>query len=197
MRYVLAISALALVAACGSKTSTTGAATAPPAPTIDASSPDLALKSWWRVRDYENALTAEHCKRSVEWRTAGVYRKAMEKIATGPALNEAVDVPGLCDVQVYARSIIEVKVESDTRAVAIASVKQATPPPASAVMTASDVQAREKGGRYKYVLERVGKDWRIAEVYEFSEYAAGGDPWRAQTQAVVGPVVHTSVYGIQ
>lgn len=197
MKALITIALTAVLVACSVNDDSTEVKSSAAAPTIETASPDLALKSWWRVRDYENKLVSEHCQRSTRYRHEGPFRDAMQKIATGPALNEIAERPGLCGADVYERTIVEVKVESDTRAVALALIKQATPAPANTALTAEQIGERAQGVRYKYVLERVGKDWRVAEVYAVSRFTAGSDPWEAQTDTSVQPIVRTSVFGLQ
>lgn len=186
----------ALLAACSGKPASAPSAAASAAPVIELSSPDQALKSWWRVRDQNKRYESERCAESVH-----AFKDSMagliKQVATGPALNEIADIPGACAPEVIERTILKVEVETETRAVAYALLRVNTPPPAAITLTAEEVASRKKGERYKYVLEKVEGDWKVAQVYSLDLYPGSDDPWRQETRDSTPRYILTNVYGLQ
>lgn len=76
------------------------------------------------------------------------------------------------------RTIQEVKVESESRAVVIANIRNTTPIPAGAQPDKYDTERREHGELFRYVLEKSGTSWQIAEVYMRDELRLYGGDWR-------------------
>jgi hypothetical protein len=158
-------------------------------------SPDQAIKTWWKIRDLSEARDKEACEqRLANYKESSLYKYA-KGISTGPAAARAEPSPFGCRLDVYNRDIIEVKVESDTRAVVLAAIRPATPVPAGAELTSIETKGREEGARYKYVLEKVGKEWKVAQLYHFENY--GEDHWKPVFEESPKPPVHWFAYGVQ
>ncbi|PZP91144.1 MAG: hypothetical protein DI587_36340 [Variovorax paradoxus] len=73
-------------------------------------------------------------------------------------------------LQTFDRTIEEVKVESESRAVVLVRIKNTTPLIPTEVPDKWDTEKRSKGDLYRYVLEKAGDNWRVAEVWEFADY---------------------------
>lgn len=116
-------------------------------------------------------------------------------MTTGAALTNQDPPAEPCELAVLSRDIAEVKVESETRAVVLAKIKPATPIPVGAVLTAEQSKRREEGARYKYVLEKVGVEWKVAQIYQFWDF--GDDPWKPIFEEVRTRTPHYYLYGPQ
>ena len=81
-----------------------------------------------------------------------------------------IDGEGNRTFETFARDILEVKVESESRAVVVAVIKNTTPIPAGAEMTKYDEERRRDGERYRYILQRDSGSWRVAEIWEWETY---------------------------
>lgn len=130
--------------------------------TMDTSTPDKALKSYWAVRDMirdkRHELAVENLARYQ------ALDSAMDAVADG-ALREEFAAKAN-PPETFSRDIIDLKVESESRAVAVARIKNTTPVPAGAEMNSYAEAKRRDGERYKYVLEKSQAGWRVAEIWE-------------------------------
>ncbi|MFJ4397478.1 hypothetical protein [Pseudomonas sp. NPDC089396] len=135
---------------------------------INAESPDMAVKSWWRLRDAEIALDNELCqyglKRAKNY-SQKVSELSTEEIFTGPRCPKSV--------MTFDRKITNVEVQSDTRAVVTAQITNTTAPEDGASLDYDDRKAKEQGDPFRYVLEREGKEgkWKISQVLNMPSYA--------------------------
>lgn len=127
----------------------------------DLSSPDNALKTWWRSLDAVEELGNKECKAYVKQRAESNY---YQQISTGQVLNYLVTDDSACKLTIVEREIVEVKQETDTRAVAIARIKNATP--TDIKPTDEQKEKRRVGSLYKYLLEKEGGEWKVSKVYE-------------------------------
>lgn len=138
---------------------------------IDKSTPDKAIKSYWAARDkvreerrnwyVSNLNTLQNMESTYSELVNGDVRegwKAGEEIA-----------------ETFIRDIIEVKVESESRAVILVAIKNTTPVPAGAEMDKHDTEKRRDGDRYRYIMEKDSTGWRVAEIWEFRSYLSNGD----------------------
>lgn len=139
---------------------------------IDASTPDQAVRSLWALQDaaekarcVARAALEKHGDPTVRryWlleqdpRTLGLFR--------GNALRWQQPRP--CITQVFDREINDIKVETDTRAIVRATVKNVTPVPVGADEPAEFMKKqREDGQKYRYVFTKVEGRWLVEDVYE-------------------------------
>jgi hypothetical protein len=142
---------------------------APPTPiAIDLSTPDKALKSYWAVKD------------SVDLRQRAVYEQMKAKllaeskqigdVTEGTLAKQLIGGDSLAELETYSRDLLDVKVESESRAVIVAVIKNTTPVPAGAEMPEHAEERRRNGDRYRYVLEKTQTGWRVAEIWERETY---------------------------
>jgi hypothetical protein len=131
-------------------------------------SPDMTVKSWWRVKDSGSVLYAELCKDNL--RQAGPFFEKLSRLSTAEVFHEqdcAKQAP------VFDRQITKVDVQSETRAVVTAQIKNVTPAEEGAEMDADDKKAKEAGEPFQYVLERKdsASEWKISKVSRYPSYA--------------------------
>jgi hypothetical protein len=183
--YLLLLLPVALVSSCGSDrgeiaqqrvASTAAVRTETVAVTIDLSTPDRALRSYWKAKD--DLRRKEH---AVWFKARRQHSFDLGTLLTADAQTnyehlQKADTP----VTEYNRDIIDVKQETESRAVIIAHVKNATPFPPGAVLTEKNEKRRAEGERIRYVLEKTSAGWKVSQAYRFSEYRSkyeNKDPW--------------------
>jgi len=146
----------------------------PPELVVDTRSPDMALKSWWKVLDLREAEQTDQCRLAYAEHKFK-YRQHVAQVATGE-IRAYLEKPAHCTLDVFRREIQEVKAESETRAVVFVKIMNATPIPEGAVMDDYSKKQRETGARYKYIVEKTAEGWRIAEIYTMSSFAKSWEP---------------------
>ena len=186
LKHLTFVAALLSVAACGPqekpqqdatptkpnpKSTTASSAASPasaPALSIESASPDQALKSWWRYLDLAAAEEALDCKRSASQPTPA-HLQYLEQIAHAELLAARKPKPRECIPHIFNREIDEVKTESETRAIAFATIRNSTPIPLGAEADELDKKWRTNGFKYKYLLEKSAMAWKVSQVYKYSE----------------------------
>lgn len=138
---------------------------------VDLTTPDKALKSYWAVRDSVRAKHSELFSQGIaEYRSA---EDQMSSVADGVlAKTFASDV---LPIETFSRDLIDVKVESESRAAIVAVIKNSSPIPAGAELSKFDEERRRDGERY--ILERSQTGWRVSEIWEWSDYLPKND-WK-------------------
>lgn len=131
-------------------------------------SPDVAVKSWWRAKDAGTLLQFEICKNNLK--LASPYFEKLSELSTDELYKErscGTTTPS------FDRQITKVEVQSDTRAVVIAQIRNVTPPEDGAFLDSDDKKAKEAGEPFQYVLERkdTQSGWKIAQVYRYPSYS--------------------------
>lgn len=142
----------------------------PASPELDLKSPDSAVKSWWRVFDYKMELEKEDCLRRAGGKS-DAYLQVLRKMVNIDFLKSEEKASSInnCVSEKFDREIQEVKVESETRAIVIAKIKNTTPIPPDADRSEFIMEARAKGELFKYLFEKTEADWRLSEVYKYDE----------------------------
>jgi hypothetical protein len=149
---------------------TTQATELPEVAAIDVSTPDKALKSYWAVNDIERQ------------RLQGVHREHHAKVEAVRAQRKDVMTGTLVaslkvreyPLETFTRDIIEVKVESESRAVIVTLLKNTTPVPPGAEVSDFSQRYRTNGERFKYILEKDQSGWKVAEVWEWEAFQNAG-----------------------
>ena len=72
-----------------------------------------------------------------------------------------------CSSDIFEREIREIKLETETRAIAFVKIRNVTP--STAAHTESQEESRLRGEEYKYLIERSKEGWKISQVYKYSE----------------------------
>jgi hypothetical protein len=137
---------------------------------IDAAnnSPDVTVKSWWRVKDAAMAVRIEICKNDLK--LAAPYFDKLSRLSS----NELYSSDSCAsEPLIFDRQITKVDVQSETRAVVTARIRNATPPEEGAELDTNAMKAKEAGEPFQYVLERKDSKngWKITEIASFPSYA--------------------------
>lgn len=127
---------------------------------LDLSTPDLAVKSWWALKDNQASVEAELCQDT--FKALSVVSARMKEAHAQPDHVWFDCRPK----EQYSRVIEKVQIESESRAVVFAVVKNATPPDPNAVLSSSERSSKDAGQRYRYTLTHPssGTDWKIEQV---------------------------------
>ena len=147
---------------------------APEAPKLDFSTPDRALKSYWAQKDWFRESSRLEQEEFNKKNILAKEKDIMAKVTTGEVREfyikyEPVEYPK------YRREILSVNQETQSRAVALVKITNIAPIPRNAEPTSKDLEEREKGEQFRYVLESDGNEWKVAEVSLFQNYLGG---WR-------------------
>ncbi len=138
--------------------------------TLDLATPDKALKSYWAVRDSVRAKAVELFVQNKEgFQSAEAQMSAVVDGALAKTFS--FDIP---PIETFSRDLIDVKVESDSRAVIVVVIKNSTPIPAGAEMDKYDEERRRDGERYRYILEKNQEGWRVSEIWDWRTYPSNG-----------------------
>jgi hypothetical protein len=138
----------------------------PPAPPVLRDTPDHALRSFWATRDAVAARVY-----ALNLRTNQMYREAQAPLA--PYLDDRIESAFISDPYVpekYAREIIEVDQQTDSRAVIVAVIRNVTPIPEGATPLDFQTKARKQGDRYRYLLNRDAGGWYIEGSARWIDY---------------------------
>jgi hypothetical protein len=180
---------LILLAACDGGKQQPTAVHGDSAPAIDTSTPDRTLKSYWAVRDY--VLQRERLLALDALPQYQVAERLLDTVAAAPVASAQRRLAP--PIETFSRDIVEVKVESESRAVALATIKNISPIPPGAEVSRFDEEQRRNGERLRYVLEKEGSGWRVAEVWTWQSYGAPG--WKKAMPVDGRPYVPVMVYG--
>jgi hypothetical protein len=159
----------------------------PPIPKIDLSTPDRAIRTYWALQDHVSAVRDDPT--TADGRLIARAMAASEKratalnailggVTTGAAkaeLEAPTDMFGDTARVTMYREILEVKNESETRAVVLARVKNTTPVPSG--KRAFDEEEARDGKVYRYVFEREAAGWKLAQVFSQSRYSKEWQPY--------------------
>ena len=152
---------------------------------IRTGSPDEAVKSWWAIRDEEYRLAIAICRQERETQKKHVSEK-VEKVAAGHLL--AMYKWLGCTPDIYEREIESVKVESETRGLVFATVKNVSPIPDGAVPDSYDKERRPNGEKFKYLVEKVDGQWRVSDVQIYNRFGSStGDIWKSVYKDLAKP----------
>lgn len=136
---------------------------------VAANTPDAAVKSWWHVRDEQERYAVAVCKELTELYRP--FRSTLDDLSTQGLLAKLAGEEK-CDQQTYQREIVNVDVQSETRALVVAHVRNSKPPTPGYVLNIDERDKKERGVRIQYLLERADntQTWKIAQVYGQNRY---------------------------
>lgn len=134
---------------------------------VTSNSPDAAVKSWWAVKDAGIRLDLELCAE---------YTKSIAPVSDKlrSLASDVFPFRERCSVApAYERKVVKVEVESETRAVVNALIKNVEPPEPGAEYDDDDRKAKESGEKYRYTLEwkNSSDGWKISSIENFPSYA--------------------------
>lgn len=133
----------------------------PVKPAVDVSTPDKALKSYWAVKDW-----LEHSE--ISRRNADEFERQLitvREVTDGDAY--ATFYRGTRNAFVlekFERDILDVKVDTESRATIMARVKNVTPPSADDAPFIRSSSSNE-GDVFRYVLEKNEGKWRVVQAW--------------------------------
>lgn len=140
---------------------------------IDLKSPDMALKTWWRHLEAREIKRAKECLER-KLRADPEFDTFREKIVTPELFGYLTKDTLICERETHDREILEVKVESETRAVIRTRIKITTPIPEGVVLSKSDTEELTKGTLFRYTLEKDEMGWKIARVDRYNDFFPPG-----------------------
>ncbi|MEF9965272.1 MAG: hypothetical protein RR779_12955 [Comamonas sp.] len=185
--YLFACLPLALaLSACqeDKPTTTTQAASKPTftAPSVDISTPDKAVKSWWAVVDSKFNFHYEECRLAASAEQTALLQ-AQLRVATG-AVKSYMQQDKECTLFTYDRRIDRVDMETESRALVVATIKNNTHPKAGQSISKLTVEAATVGVEYRYVLSREDDGWRVEDIYQYDDMLKlmGRDAWKQEYQ---------------
>ena len=154
---------------------------------IQTTSPDLAVKSWWALFDAWAQDRYNECL-AADGRQSSIYKDA-PAIATGEML-ATLSQRRPCEKESYSRDIDSVNVETETRAVVLATVRITTPIPPGASL---NVEERKAGERFRYVVEKTDGKWKLAMVYR-NQGGRSDRSWEKVYETRDTPYVMSTIY---
>ena len=137
---------------------------------LELATPDKALKTYWAVRDSVGVKLTEEYTMTAD--RAKVAQSQLGMVVDAPLLKSLTAFN--LTPETFSRDILEVKVESESRAVIVAVIKNTTPLPAGGEMSKFDEERRRDGERYRYVLEKGQTGWRVSEIWGWDTYPSPG-----------------------
>jgi hypothetical protein len=148
------------------------AATAPSARAqhVDLTTPEAALRSYWRMQDALDSIAAAMVTGPAERDPFSATRQAYESTFAGRA-REMLAAPFVR--QTYAREVQAVDSAGPARTLVMAVIRNTTPLAPGAALTHEQEELRAEGQQFRYVLEREGDAWRITQVQMWDDLGAG------------------------
>jgi hypothetical protein len=137
---------------------------------VDLSTPDRALRTYWRLRDLSDTLKPPIDSSNASMRGWLRVEGGLRQVFGGVALRQIDNAAKIKER--FSREIVEAKQETDSRAVVVARVRNVTPLPEGATLTDSEAEARREGEVFRYIFEREGQEWKLVQIQR--NYATGG-----------------------
>jgi hypothetical protein len=131
---------------------------------VDLSTPDRALRTYWRVRSMADTIGQPVDTAAVRFQNWQRADTVLARIYGGDALAEYRRSRRSARRQHYAREILAVEPETDTRATVLARIRNVTPVPAGAAPDEYTARRRAEGDVYRYVFERDSAGWKLVQV---------------------------------
>lgn len=167
---IVLLACCALLAACpsGSPTDDAPAAARQPAkPASDLSTPESALKSYWRTLDWLRQRQRIEDQRSGADTERVKAGDLMSAVSTGDALTSFTRGPRT-DLRLE-RSIVAVVREGNDKATITAKIRTLSPGATAFTPTPIELFDTAPGGEFRYQLAREADGWKVAEVWRTDE----------------------------
>jgi hypothetical protein len=165
--------------------------------TLENSSPDAALKSWWKYIDFRMKEEVDRCN-FLKAQGKPKHESLVTKVAVADVRAYLTTMRDECEGDVVKREIDEVKVETDTRAVAVARIYNASPIPPGVTPSVHEEKQRKEGFQYRYLLEKEDSFWKVSQVYEFNRYrSSASDPMWKPLAKEHTPSYPSFLFGVQ
>lgn len=174
---------LVLVAGCSPKLSTQSSQVssekshqiqATSLPEVDLRSPDTVVKSWWALTEWMRDHEASIWSKDAITSSFKDYLHKMDSLGTGDF--KSYTQKGISDIEslgkqngikrIHKFDILEVKNESETRAMVIAKVRNITPIPSGMKLDKGEQEDRDYGRDLKFIVEKTPEGWRLSQGWE-------------------------------
>lgn len=143
---------------------------APPAVKIDTSTPENALKSYWAVMDWREQISANWANAYLQSKEHELESTQRKQVMGARRLSYESQADRTRPTITYVRTVQNVRMDGDNKAVIIANVKNTTP-----LVTTLDmkklsryqqtlVEFKARGDVFHYELEKQADGWRITEI---------------------------------
>ncbi|HST58147.1 MAG TPA: hypothetical protein VLK84_05660 [Longimicrobium sp.] len=191
-RFLALIACAASVAACGGdggrgeaeKADAAVGARNTPLPdsafAVDLSTPDRALRTYWHLRSMADTIGQPVDTAAVRFQNWQRADSVLARIYGGDALAEYRRTHKASVRQQYAREILQVEPQSETRATVLARIRNVTPVPPGAALDPFTARRRAEGDVYRYVFERDSAGWKLVQV--LTKSYPGDMTWRPYFQ---------------
>jgi len=138
-------------------------------------SPDMTVKSWWEAKDALMQVNEAACQ--AFFSIANDAGKELSQLAA-PDFTITRDCSRS---EKYQRTIENVQIQSDTRAIVLARVRNITPPDNGASTDSHEQKIKDEGSALRYTLERADakSDWVISTIESRSSFSSG---WESTQQ---------------
>ena len=158
-------------------------------PELCTDSPDAVVKSYWVLKDWERDHVEDNLRENFHIsKSLKSYFSAKRKIASGPYgeavvkeenfLDNLQNEPGREIKTIMERDIIEVKSESETRAVVHAKIKNITPIPHDFKMEEYAQKSRDYGCDVQYITEKTNGQWQLTQaLYRMDSESSWSKHW--------------------
>lgn len=139
-------------------------------PAVDLSTPEAAVRSYWRMQDALDSVAASIVTGPAERDPFAAVRRGYEQTLGGRAA-EVLAAPFVR--QTYAREVEAVDQAGPSRALVMAVIRNTTPLPAGTHLTHEQQELRTEGQQFRYILERDGATWRITQIQQWDDLGSG------------------------
>lgn len=139
-------------------------------PAVDLSTPEAALRSYWRMQDALDSVAASIVTGPAEGDPFAAVRRAYEQTVAGRA-REVLASPFVR--QTYVREVEAVDMAGPSRALVMTVVRNTTPLPAGTALTIEQQELRGEGQQFRYLLEQEGDAWRITQIQLWDDLGSG------------------------
>ncbi len=172
------------------------ASTAEQLPAIDTQSPDSVVRSYWALQDWAERNAARDVRLELG-ESFRQYTDARRALGGGEyAAKTEEELRDMADAfesepsrRIQQRDIIEVKNESETRAVVLVKIKNVTPLPPGYKLHDLFAPRREFGKEVRYIVERTSGGWRLTQAWyrDDPEDAEWKKTWSLKTPSSNAP----------
>jgi hypothetical protein len=137
---------------------------------VDLSTPEAALRTYWRTQDALDSIAASIVTGPAERDPFAAVRRDYERTLGGRAA-QVLASPFVR--QTYRREVEAVDMAGPSRALIMVVIHNTTPLLQGTMLTHEQEELRNEGQQFRYVLERDGDAWRITQIQQWSDLGSG------------------------
>lgn len=137
---------------------------------VDLSTPEAAVRTYWRMQDGLDSVAASILTGPAERDPFAAVRRGYEQTLAGRAA-EVLASPFVR--QTYAREVEAVDMAGPSRALVSVIIHNTTPLPQGMQLTHEQEELRTEGQQFRYILELDGDAWRITQIQQWSDLGNG------------------------